>query len=436
MKTKLFIFFIPVILTFNLNCYSQGVKAPYEVGTWYGFRSSAISYTFDDGLPNQYSVAVPLFDKYGFKLTLFTVTGWAPNWSKIRNAAANGHEVANHTVTHPNFDTMTVDQQRAELEVSNDSIHANVPGLNGLTLAYPFCVPGSDTLVSRLFIGARGCSGVIEPKTPANFMNISSIGCGNLGSINSTAAFKAKADNAASSKGWLVYLIHAIDNDNGYSPLTSTCLDSSLLYLKNNESKFWVESFGNVVRYIRERNCLTVQEKSSTDTLITIAVTDTLNNEIFNYPVSIRRVLPDNWSSARAFQNGKSIIDTLFEIDSVKYIEFHVIPDSGDVLLSRMTALDVQQSESSFPKEYYFSQNYPNPFNPSTTISFYLPSNYFVSLKVFDIVGREVTEIVSEELSSGFYSRRWNAEKMSSGVYFYRMQAGSFTETKKLILLR
>jgi len=436
MKTKLINIFIPVILTFSLSCYSQSVKALYEVGTWYGFRSSAISYTFDDNLPNQYSVAVPLFDKYGFKLTLYTVTSWAPNWSKIRSAAANGHEVGNHTVTHPNFSTLSVDQQRAELEVSSDSIHANVPGLNGMTLAYPFCVLGSDTLVSRLFIGARGCSGAIEPKTPANLMNISSIICGSLGSINSTAAFNAKANNAASSKGWLVYLIHAINNDSGYSPLASTCLDSSLLYLKNNGSKFWVESFGNVVRYIRERNCLSVQEKSSTDTLITIAVTDTLNNEIFNYPVSIRRVLPDNWSSAGAFQNGTSIIDTLIEIDSVKYVEFHAIPNGGDVLLTRMAALDVQESENSFPKEYYLSQNYPNPFNPSTTILFNIPSRYFVSLKVFDIVGREVAEIVSEELSMGFYSRRWNAEKMSSGVYFYRIQAGSFTETKKLILLK
>jgi hypothetical protein len=59
-----------------------------------------------------------------------------------------------------------------------------------------------------------------------------------------------------------------------------------------------------------------------------------------------------------------------------------------------------------------------------------------VSLKVFDLIGREVAIIVSEEMSAGSYSRQWNAANMSSGIYFYRLQAGSFTETKKLILLK
>jgi hypothetical protein len=90
------------------------------------------------------------------------------------------------------------------------------------------------------------------------------------------------------------------------------------------------------------------------------------------------------------------------------------------------------------------AQNYPNPFNPSTTISFSLPSKSFVTLKVFDIIGREVTTIVSEELLAGAYSRQWNAAKMSSGIYYCRIQtrqtsggqAGTFIQTKKMIVLK
>ncbi len=89
-----------------------------------------------------------------------------------------------------------------------------------------------------------------------------------------------------------------------------------------------------------------------------------------------------------------------------------------------------------FPYTLTLSQNYPNPFNPTTSISFSLPSKSFVSLKVFDILGREVATLVYEEMPAGSYSRQWNATNMSSGIYFYRLQAGSFTETKKLILLR
>jgi hypothetical protein len=96
----------------------------------------------------------------------------------------------------------------------------------------------------------------------------------------------------------------------------------------------------------------------------------------------------------------------------------------------------VSREYTSHPIGYSLSQNYPNPFNPSTVISFSLPSKSFISLKVFDLIGREVATIVSEEMSAGSYSRTLNAEGLPSGVYFYRLQAGPFTETKKLVLLR
>jgi hypothetical protein len=85
---------------------------------------------------------------------------------------------------------------------------------------------------------------------------------------------------------------------------------------------------------------------------------------------------------------------------------------------------------------FTLEQNYPNPFNPSTTISFVIPSKVYVTLKVFDILGREIAILASEELSAGNYSRKWNAANISSGIYFYRIEAGSFTDTKKLLLLK
>jgi hypothetical protein len=81
-------------------------------------------------------------------------------------------------------------------------------------------------------------------------------------------------------------------------------------------------------------------------------------------------------------------------------------------------------------------QNYPNPFNPSTRISFSLPSRSFVTLKIFDVMGREVATLASEEMPAGISSRQWNASGMPSGVYFYRLQAGNYTETKKLSLVK
>jgi hypothetical protein len=81
-------------------------------------------------------------------------------------------------------------------------------------------------------------------------------------------------------------------------------------------------------------------------------------------------------------------------------------------------------------------QNYPEPFNPSTTISFVLPTRSSVSLKIYDMLGREVSVVVSGELQAGHYTRQWNASAFASGVYFYRLQAGTYSETKKLLLLK
>jgi hypothetical protein len=88
------------------------------------------------------------------------------------------------------------------------------------------------------------------------------------------------------------------------------------------------------------------------------------------------------------------------------------------------------------PEYFQLYQNYPNPFNPVTTITFSIPSRSFVSLKIFDALGKEVANLISSELSKGTYSQQWSADGIASGVYFYRLQAGSYAETKKLILLR
>ncbi len=86
--------------------------------------------------------------------------------------------------------------------------------------------------------------------------------------------------------------------------------------------------------------------------------------------------------------------------------------------------------------KFSVSQNYPNPFNPSTTITFTLPIKSFVTLIVFDSLGREVSKLVSEEMLPGTHSRQWNAEGFSSGTYFFRLQAGSYITTKKLVFLK
>jgi len=89
-----------------------------------------------------------------------------------------------------------------------------------------------------------------------------------------------------------------------------------------------------------------------------------------------------------------------------------------------------------FPEKFMLEQNYPNPFNPSTTIHFSVPTSEFVTLKVFDVLGNEVATLVNEEQPAGNYEIEFSPAGLSSGIYFYKLHAGSFVETKKMILIR
>jgi hypothetical protein len=88
-----------------------------------------------------------------------------------------------------------------------------------------------------------------------------------------------------------------------------------------------------------------------------------------------------------------------------------------------------------FPPQYVLQQNYPNPFNPTTSIKFDVPSSKVVTLKVFDILGREVATLLNEEKSAGTHTVTWDASSVSSGVYFYRIKAGDFVQTKRMMVV-
>jgi len=95
-----------------------------------------------------------------------------------------------------------------------------------------------------------------------------------------------------------------------------------------------------------------------------------------------------------------------------------------------------EASGTELPKKFSLDQNFPNPFNPSTIIGYQLPANTIVTMKVYDVLGREVKMLVNERQSAGSHSVRFSAANLPSGVYFYRLDAGTYHDTKKLLLLK
>jgi hypothetical protein len=102
----------------------------------------------------------------------------------------------------------------------------------------------------------------------------------------------------------------------------------------------------------------------------------------------------------------------------------------------KQNAVTSVKDEKSIPNEYKLEHNYPNPFNPSTTIRFSIPERSFVSLKVYDILGNEVTTLVNKDMETGNYETKFNADNYSSGIYIYKISAGNFINTRKMILVK
>ncbi len=116
---------------------------------------------------------------------------------------------------------------------------------------------------------------------------------------------------------------------------------------------------------------------------------------------------------------------------------YQLLPrDTADFLPAGSVGIVQPIAQSSLPELFSLSQNYPNPFNPTTQISFSLPTKGLVRLSIYNIVGQEVAELVNKELDTGSYQVSWDARSFSSGVYFYKIEAGDYQMTKKMVLLK
>ena len=321
-----------MLLTGSL--YAQ-VATNYEIGTWSQFKTASVSYTMDDNCTNQIPVALPLFDKYNYKVTFFTVINWSPNWSGLLAASKNGHEVGSHTMTHPtSLATLSLADQNTELQQSQATINSNITNAKCVTLAYPNCNRGDLATTQKYYIAARVCSGTVEAQTPADFYNISSIITGNTGNVQTAADLNSKVAAAKSSKGWCVFLTHGIDNDGGYSPTQSAQIASHLTYMNTNSADFWVAPFGTVVKYIKERNAASVTETTITSDSLKVVVADNLDNTIYNVPITIRRVLPTGWQNPKVYLNSTLITSSLSTVSGKTYIVFDAVPNQGTIFLA------------------------------------------------------------------------------------------------------
>jgi hypothetical protein len=140
--------------------------------------------------------------------------------------------------------------------------------------------------------------------------------------------------------------------------------------------------------------------------------------------------------------NGKTVVsvgDKFSSIQGILYFSYNVydiVPRNDDDYGVRTAATAVETVTSGIPKKFALAQNYPNPFNPSTKIDFDLPVSGKVSLKIYNLLGQEVASLMNGERMAGHYTLQFDAQRLSTGVYFYRLQSVSGVSVKKMLLLK
>ncbi len=309
-----------ILTTMSINAQ---VPVDYEIATWQGFKKAAITYSFDDGTPNQLPIAVPILDKYGYKGTFNLITSWVTEWNGWKTAADNGHEIASHTVSHPSLTELSDTDQTKQLAQSKELIEQMI-GKECITMVYPYCNRGNDAIVADYYISARSCSGQISDASPQNLFDITSKVVGTESNMQTAVQFNEWVASAVDKSGWCVFLIHAIDNDGGYSPIKSTELDAHLRYVKDAEPTFWVGTFAEITKYIIERNSLIINEVQGMD-YIEVSVSLSTSNKLtkLDVPVSVKRKLPDGCEKMVVTNNNRVVKS---EIED-GYILFDVVPD-------------------------------------------------------------------------------------------------------------
>jgi len=156
----------------------------------------------------------------------------------------------------------------------------------------------------------------------------------------------------------------------------------------------------------------------------------------------------DLYATVTGLQSGTYLVKVfrympLFYPDTVFYIGSTSFTYSGSLLafISQSFQSDCYNitevmGGKKYPKGFILKQNYPNPFNPSTTIKYQIPELSIVTLKVYDVLGSEVATLVNKEKPAGYYNINFNASSLPGGIYFYKLHAGSFVKTKKMVLMK
>ena len=352
---------VVVILFYLMLSAEMALAAAHSITPWRENKPAALSLTFDDGYYSQYEKAVPALNAHGFKGTFFIFTDYADYfnlWDRWREAAVMGHEIASHSKTHPFLTALPLSEAEYEIVTSQMLIDAEIPGQKSVTFAYPYgdLNAAVKALVQKYYIGARGVREALNDASTDLYNAVAY-------DVVRYDVFQMEAltEQAVSQKKWLIPVFHGF-SPGEYGGWITDQLVAYLDYLKGR-TDVWVAPFGTVVKYMKERGAATLSVTTQTSDVITLALTDTLDDMVFDSPLTLRSEVP--WTTVK-MQQGNGVITTLSSVTEagIQVVYYDAVPDRGEITL---TSGDVNQPPPLFFDDFTRAPGAPAPLLPWTS---------------------------------------------------------------------
>jgi peptidoglycan/xylan/chitin deacetylase (PgdA/CDA1 family) len=321
-------------------------QVPGKICNWDNDKKAAVVLTFDDWSSAHYHLVTPELKSRNINATFFIPTNAVSDWSQLQTEVSDGNEIANHSKSHPDLTKVTAAEKMDEIRGAKTLIDQNVTGRTTTTYAYPYGNFNSeiiDSLINSGHIASRG----VWPSSMnytydfatknADYYNILTYGMNENATIDD---FYTQIKNVMNGGGLLTYLFHCIVNTTYPASSCGTAAIElevfkkhidTLVFEKNN---VWITTFEKAIKYHREKKSASLSEiQAPNGVQWVLNLTDTLNNNIFNLPLTIKLKM-NGVDYNQVLQNGNPVT-----IDNIKNdtITFHAVPDGGQIILKAST---------------------------------------------------------------------------------------------------
>lgn len=304
---------------------------------WKDDKVAPVTFTVDDNSAPDVPWWLEMGDKYGLKVTWFIISknvggnGVGGTWDLWREVLARGQDVQSHTHTHLHVDEPGWEGIEWEYTESKKLIEENLAGHRVRFLAYPGG-PNSklnDRVVAgKSYAGARGVTGTLVAPNVVDYLGVRAVTESSFDNPKARWADLKRVLDPTDTvyRGWAILIYHGVKDKNPERPMFQ--------FLAENKGLFWMAHFGEVSLYAQERDTATLKVTENTPAKISFTLEDRMDDQAFDFPLTVKVRLPDGWKSVAGTQGGNPVEATWIAHEGKSYALVQAIPDRGLVVLA------------------------------------------------------------------------------------------------------